>query len=187
MSIEVIKLYKDDPLVDKLWSNILIDSFNYSQKKYGYNIELNKDINLFWDTIQKDFVYVVLKQNKGIGFLFFDLKENNLSFKLFVYSKACPMSLRTLLKAAIFRFMLETLKDNSNVNSISFYTWHPSIVSLAKMYLSRLKITMYTPSDIDCHLDNITEEEKEFFKKVLNKNIKQNTNNEKYDEFKIIV
>ena len=187
MSIEVIKLYRDDPSVDKLWSNILIDSFNYSQKKYGYNIDLDKDINLFWDTIQRDFVYVVLKQNKGIGFLFFDLKEDNLSFKLFVYSKACPMSLRTLLKVAIFRFMLETLKEESDVKSLSFYTWHPSIVSLAKMYLPKLQVNMHTPSDIDCSNNLVTPEEKEFFKNILNKSIKQDTNIQNYDEFKIVV
>ena len=185
--IEVIKLSKEDPSIDKLWSNILTDSFNYSQKKYGYNKDIGKDIKLFWETVQKDFVYVVIKQNKGIGFLFFDLKDNVLSFKLFMYSRACPMSLRTLLKVAIFRFMLETLKEESDIKSLSFYTWHPSIISLAKMYLPKLQITMYTPSDIDCFTNSITLEEKELFKIILDKNIKQNINIENYDEFKIVV
>lgn len=185
MSIEVKKIYKNDPLTDKLFGHILIDSFNYVRKNYGYTEEVDLHrLDRFWEIIDKEFVYVIIKQNKAIGFLFFlyHSEIKSLSFRLFVYSKACPMSLRSLLKVALFRFMLEVTSKQTDIEKLSFSTWHPSIVSLTKMYLPDLIISTYSPSDFEC-TKIVNEKDITYFTSILDKSITYNTNN--FDEFRV--
>lgn len=132
------------------WDDILIDSFNYCGKQYDYKEVDN--IEQFWNIIGKESVYVCINQNRAIGFFFLE-GDTDLTFKLFMYPRACPMSLRSLLKAALYRFMLETTK--SDISSLRFKTWHPSILSLAKMYFPDATICNYSPSDFEFKLETI--------------------------------
>lgn len=164
--LEVKLLHKDDPSIEIQWKSILIESFNHSYKANGYKEDIERHrLDMFWETINKEAVYIVIRQNKAVGFFFIEGE----GFKLFMYPRACPMSLRSILKCALFKIMEMSLEDSS-IQMIKFNTWHPSLVSLVKTYLPTAKITTYSPTDYEC-VYTITEQDKEKgFPSILSKN-----------------
>lgn len=163
MTLVVKLVKKDDSSTANLFKDTLIDSFNHSYKQYSYKEEVHKDnLQLFWEQIRKESVYIVLRQNKAIGFFFLEPVGKNLIIKNFLYPRACPLALRSLLRCGLYSSMLHVLEVRYLYNCIHFETWHPALVSLAKTIIPSAVSTMYSPSNIDVDV-SIGENEMKLF------------------------
>lgn len=145
------------------WDNLLLHSFNHSCDKYGYD-----EVDRYNQIRELGEIYVVLREDRFIGFFLYGD-----DFKLFMYPRACPMSLRSLLKAALLRTMLD------NPKTIVFSTWHPSLVSYARTILPNMRVDIHSPSDMECTATGD-------FSVVLQKEIEDYPNISSYDHFKVI-
>lgn len=144
--LEVITLYrnKDKEYNDIQWKNLVIESFNNFYKQNDYLEEIDKDFDIFWDTIDQDSIHLVIRQNKYVGFFIntYNSINKEISFQLFSHPLSCPMSLRSITKCALIRtfFQLKTNIDSYNV--LEFITWHPSLLQVVKQLIPDVSIHM---------------------------------------------
>ena len=156
--LEVLTINKDNDVSNtKLWKGLLIDSFNtfYKQNNYRHEIKDKKDLNEFWSFINQDFVHIVLKQNKFIGFFINKIHTSNqeISFQLFSHPLSCPMSLRSITKAALFRSFMLFLDSPGEFTNLEFTTWHPSLITVIKTFIPDIEVTMINSNNIICYKD----------------------------------
>ena len=154
--LEVLTINKDNDVSNiKLWKGLLIDSFNtfYKQNNYRHEIKDKKDLNEFWSFINQDFVHIVLKQNKFIGFFINKIHTSNqeISFQLFSHPLSCPMSLRSITKAALFRSFMLFLDSPGEFTNLEFTTWHPSLITVIKTFIPDIEVTMINSNNIICY------------------------------------
>lgn len=154
--LEIITLNKkDDDSNNKLWKGLLIDSFNkfYKQNNYRYEIKEKSNLKEFWSFLDLEEVHIVLKQNKFIGFFINKIHTSNqeISFQLFSHPLSCPMSLRSITKAALFRSFMLFLDSPGEFTNLEFITWHPSLVTIIKTFIPDVEITMINSNNIICY------------------------------------
>lgn len=98
--LQVITIDKSETETNnKLWKDLLINAYNYTYKNNDFSKEITDDnLETFWNYLHTDSVQIVLRQNKFIGFFFNKINSINkeITFFLFIYSQACPMSSRSL-------------------------------------------------------------------------------------------
>lgn len=139
---------------EHFWKDLLIDSYIkfYKQNDYRYSIDKNEKtkLDVFWELLDVSEVHVVMKSSKFIGFFINTKHKGNkeISFKVFSHPLACPMSLRSITKAALFRAFMIFIEDLENYNELEFTTWHPSLISLIKTFIPDLEVTMINSSYI---------------------------------------
>ena len=144
--LEIITINKDDnkEYNDIHWKDLVIDSFNNFHKQNDYQNEINKNFEEFWSTLNVEKIHLVLRQNKYIGFFINTYNKINkeISFKLFSHPRSCPMSLRSITKAAIIRVLLELKLNITDYNTLEFVTWHPSLLQVVKQLIPDVTIHM---------------------------------------------
>lgn len=156
------------------WKDLLIDSYNKFHKHNDYKYSIYKDartsLDAFWELLDVSEVHVVMKSNKFIGF-FINTKHrdnNEISFKVFSHPMSCPMSLRSITKAALFRSFMLFIEDLDTYSELEFTTWHPSLVTLIKNFIPDLEITMINSSYIVCY-KKVTSKDISSFKTTISK------------------
>lgn len=148
---------------EKLWKDLLINAYNYTHKNNDFSEKiLNNDLESFWNFLGTDTVQIVLRQNKFIGFFVNKINTINkeITFFLFMYSQACPMASRSLMKAAVIRSLLIVFNNKNNlIDKLEFFTWHPSLVHVARTIIP-ITTHMITSDYIVCYLsfDNSLED-----------------------------
>ena len=186
--LEVITINKNEKEVNEIqWKDLLIDAYNNTYKNNDFNIEITRktDLDDFWTNLDSDVAHVVLKQNKFIGFFIRQINETNkeISFKIFVYSRACPMSLRSLTKCALISCLLVYLENQNTIDKFEFVTWHPSLISVVKNFLT-LK-THFITSNYIIGYSSFKEENPETLDLLVKKYLEDSTNIN-YDKFRVI-
>ena len=168
--LELKTIYKNSKEL-KFYEELIVDSFNNTRKINNYSTNINH-IDELWDILNIDYICIVLRQNKYIGFILNNIHKNNkeISFQIFVYSRACPMSLRSLTKCALFRSMY-IIKDDPDLLFFEFVTHHPALVTVIKSYFLNFLETHYLNSNyIICNL-NINSEIRNIINSHINKYI----------------
>lgn len=184
--LETITINKYDNKFNEVqWGSLLLDSYNNTRTNNDYTEEaLNLDD--FWRILDLEEIHIVLKQNKFIGFFIRLFNEINkeISFKIFVYSRACPMSLRSLTKCATISVLVYYFKNNTNIEKLEFTTWHPSLVNVVKNFINIT--THYITSDhIICYI-SLSDIDKQALEHLLKEYTKEDISNINYDSFKVI-
>ena len=156
---------------ETLWKNLLIESYNKYRKYNDFSVELSvqDSIDLLFSTLKEDTIHIVLKRNKFIGFFINQIHTRNkeITFKVFSHPLSCPMSIRSITKAALFRAFIIFIEDRS-LNQLEFTTWHPSLVSLVKRFIPELQINLINSTTIICYKE-ITKLDLENFNKILSR------------------
>ena len=161
--LQVITVDKSETETNnKLWKDLLINAYNYTYKNNDFSEEItDNNLETFWNYLHTDTVQIVLRQNKFIGFFFNKINSINkeITFFLFIYSQACPMSSRSLIKCAVIRSLLISFKNKKDINKLEFFTWHPSLIHVARNIIP-ITTHMITSDYIVCYLpfDNLLED-----------------------------
>ena len=161
--LQVITIDKSETETNnKLWKDLLINAYNYTYKNNDFSKEItDNNLETFWNYLSTDTVQIVLRQNKFIGFFFNKINSINkeITFFLFIYSQACPMSSRSLMKCAVIRSLLISKKKKKDINKLEFFTWHPSLIHVARNIIP-ITTHMITSDYIVCYLpfDNLLED-----------------------------
>ena len=170
-----------------LWKNLLIESYNAYRKlnDFRYDIESKNNLEEFWKLIESDVVHLVLKQNKFIGFFINTEHRANkeVSFKVFSHPLACPMSIRSITKAALFRAFMMFIEDPS-LTELEFNTWHPSLATAVKRFVPDLEVTLINSKAIVCY-KKISSKDLRSFSNTLLKYL-DNTQQLKKNHYKIL-
>ena len=172
---------------NNLWKDLVIESYNKYRKYNDFSSEVQnrKDLKEFWDLIKSNEIHLVLRQNKFIGFFIntYHNKNKEISFKVFAHPLACPMSIRSITKAALFRSFI-VLIENKDIVNLEFVTWHPSLASAIKVFIPDLKITMINSSTIICSKE-VVKKDLENFSTILLKYL-DSTQQLKKNHYKIL-
>lgn len=141
---------------DAIWKDQVIASFNsfYKQNNFSESIDKKSSLEQFWSFIKTDKIHLVIKQNKFIGFFINVTHKSNkeLSFMVFSHPNACPLSLRSILKCALFRSFILVSKTPSLYENIEFVTWHPALVTVIKSLVPHVEVHYLNATYIICNI-----------------------------------
>lgn len=167
IEIQTLQRYSKDvnPFVD-----LLIDTYETSSDVNGYPVKDLNSIEDFWKNVSSPLVHIVLKNNKFIGFFTNKVTHNKVSFDIFVFSRACPLSARSLTKAGLYRSLMLYLED-PQIHKLEFVTHHPSLATVIKQTVPNVKFHYTSNTHIFCEIINLGHKDivkiKEHLDKVL--------------------
>lgn len=176
----------DKKYVDKHFGKLLLDSYNYDCKQN--DLTNASSIEKIRAKLQTDHVYVVFRLSKFVGFFVnpTNLTVKEVSFKLFRYPQACPMSARSLVKAAFIRALLIGVLDRENFDRIEFVLWHLGFTHVVRSIIPLVEIHNITVDHIIgfYKLEKSTEEYLKILYKYLGVHGKEQINTE---DFKVVL
>lgn len=149
LKVEILDYNTQKDYIDKHFDHLLLDSFNNDCSHNGYTA-VNSLEDMF-KRIGTTMVLVVFRLSKYIGFFFNPIVDDKVGIKLFRFSYSCPMSSRSLIKAAFLRSIGLCINNQEHISSVDFSVWHPSLTHILKAIIPFIKIDNINSDYIVCH------------------------------------